>query len=153
MTVSGLSCLGCIGDQQLGINYAGSASQGGPATSALNALLPDGLLPSAFQPAGSYATTEVPMLRSHMQMYLPILARLGGLLQAQGKQLPAGYDVNSPLAEINSEVVEISSALIDDSLFQIPADYRATSLPEFLKFLQPAASAPKPPGTNLPGTP
>lgn len=96
---------------------------------------------------------KVPTLRSHMQMYMPILARLGGLLQAQGKQLPAGYDGNSPLAEVNSEIVEISSAPIDDSLFQIPSDYRATSLPELLKFLQPAPSAPKPPGTNLPGTP
>src|SRR5438445_876775 len=57
VTASGLSCLGCIGNQQLGISYAGSASQGGPATSALNALMLDGLLPSAFQPVGSYATT------------------------------------------------------------------------------------------------
>ncbi len=57
VAASGLICLGCIGNQQLGINYAGSASQGGPATGALNALMLDGLLPSAFQPVGSYATT------------------------------------------------------------------------------------------------
>lgn len=36
---SGLTCTGCVGNTQLGINYAGSASQGGPATSALNATL------------------------------------------------------------------------------------------------------------------
>jgi hypothetical protein len=36
------------------VSYAGSASQGGPAT---NALLLAGFSPSAFQPAGSYATT------------------------------------------------------------------------------------------------
>ena len=34
-TATGLSCTGCVGNTQLGINYAGSASQGGPATSAL----------------------------------------------------------------------------------------------------------------------
>jgi hypothetical protein len=34
-SASGLICTGCVGNTQLSINYAGSASQGGPATSAL----------------------------------------------------------------------------------------------------------------------
>ena len=51
---SGLSCTSCIGNLQLGINYAASTSQAGAAS---NALMLGGLLPSAFQPAGSYATT------------------------------------------------------------------------------------------------
>jgi uncharacterized repeat protein (TIGR03803 family) len=51
---SGLTCTACIGNLQLGINYAASTSQGGAAA---NALLLGGLSPSAFQPAGSYATT------------------------------------------------------------------------------------------------
>ncbi|MBV8206332.1 MAG: hypothetical protein JO041_06030 [Acidobacteria bacterium] len=38
-TASALNCAGCIGNSQLGVNYAGSASQGGPATSALAANL------------------------------------------------------------------------------------------------------------------
>ncbi len=52
-TASGLICAGCVGNAQLGVNFAGSASQGG---SASNALLLNGLAASAFQPAGSYAT-------------------------------------------------------------------------------------------------
>jgi hypothetical protein len=56
-TASGLTCTACVGNTQLAVSYAGSATQGGPATSALNALMLGGLLPSAFQPAGSYATT------------------------------------------------------------------------------------------------
>ncbi len=36
-TASGLSCVSCVGDAQLGVNYAGSATKGGPATSALAA--------------------------------------------------------------------------------------------------------------------
>jgi Protein of unknown function (DUF1566)/Collagen triple helix repeat (20 copies) len=40
-TASGLSCTGCISNTQLGISYAGSASQGGPANSALTALTAD----------------------------------------------------------------------------------------------------------------
>ncbi len=51
---AGLNCSFCIGNAQLGINYAASASQGGPAA---NSLMFGGLLPSAFQPAGSYAST------------------------------------------------------------------------------------------------
>jgi N-acetylneuraminic acid mutarotase len=58
VTSTGLNCLACVSSQQLGINYAGSTSQGGPAISALNASALGGLLPSAFQPAGSYATTN-----------------------------------------------------------------------------------------------
>ena len=54
LTASGLNCTSCIGNIQLGINYAGSSSQGGPAA---NALLLGGFSPSYFQPAGSYATT------------------------------------------------------------------------------------------------
>lgn len=33
----GLNCAGCVGNPRLGIDYAGSASQGGPATSAISA--------------------------------------------------------------------------------------------------------------------
>jgi hypothetical protein len=52
-TASGLTCTGCVGNTQLGVNYAASASKGGDA---LNALLLNGYASSAFQPAGSYAT-------------------------------------------------------------------------------------------------
>ena len=54
-TASSLNCTGCIGNSQLAITYAGSTSQGGPAT---NALLLNGLSSSAFQPAGSYVFTS-----------------------------------------------------------------------------------------------
>jgi hypothetical protein len=36
-TANALNCTGCVGDLQLGVNFAGSASQGGPATTALAA--------------------------------------------------------------------------------------------------------------------
>jgi hypothetical protein len=53
VAAASLNCAGCVGNQQLSVNYAGSTSQGGPAT---NALMLGGFLGSAFQPAGSYAT-------------------------------------------------------------------------------------------------
>jgi hypothetical protein len=54
VTSTGLNCTGCVGNTQLAVNYAGSASQGGPAT---NALLLNGFSASAFQPVGAYAVT------------------------------------------------------------------------------------------------
>jgi uncharacterized repeat protein (TIGR03803 family) len=51
VAAAGLNCAGCIGNSQLGINYAGSTSQDGAANSALsatNALMLGGFLPSSF---------------------------------------------------------------------------------------------------------
>jgi hypothetical protein len=53
-TASGLNCAGCVGNPQLAINYAGSASQGGAAS---NALLFGGLAPSAFPTLASNTFT------------------------------------------------------------------------------------------------
>jgi hypothetical protein len=49
-TASGLNCAGCVGNTQLAINYAGSSSQGGPAS---NALLLGGMAPSAIATIGA----------------------------------------------------------------------------------------------------
>jgi uncharacterized repeat protein (TIGR03803 family) len=51
VSASGLSCVGCVGNSQLAINYAGSTSQGGAANSALsatNALMLGGFMSSSF---------------------------------------------------------------------------------------------------------
>jgi hypothetical protein len=53
VTSNELSCAGCVASSEVSFNYAASASKGGDAA---NALLLNGLLSSAFQPAGSYAT-------------------------------------------------------------------------------------------------
>ena len=57
VTSTSLNCTGCIGNTQLGVNYAGSSSQGGAATIALsaneagNALALGGVAPSGYAPA------------------------------------------------------------------------------------------------------
>src|SRR6266700_4245853 len=87
VTASGLSCLGCIGNQQLGISYAGSASQGGPATSALsalNALMLDG------QPVGSYATTGANLFSGDQN--------IAGNLTATGSLGGASANFTGPLS-------------------------------------------------------
>ena len=50
ISAASLNCIGCIGNPQLGVNYAASSAQGGDAA---NALMLGGQLPGAFQPAGS----------------------------------------------------------------------------------------------------
>ncbi len=57
VTASGLNCAGCVGNVQLAVNYAGSSSQGGPATAAVSAGLASNALALGGQLPGFYATT------------------------------------------------------------------------------------------------
>ncbi|MFB3924265.1 MAG: tail fiber domain-containing protein [Terriglobia bacterium] len=54
-TATGLNCTDCVVDQQLGINYAGSGTKNGPATSALTALDATNAQMLGGQPATSFA--------------------------------------------------------------------------------------------------
>lgn len=54
VTAVALNCTACVGNGQINFNYAVGDQQGG---NAVNALRLGGFLPTAFQPAGSYATT------------------------------------------------------------------------------------------------
>jgi len=56
VTAVGLNCLGCVGNSQLGISYAGSASQGGPATSALTAATALDALSFGGEPLAAFPT-------------------------------------------------------------------------------------------------
>ena len=100
-----------------------------------------------------FSKSNSPMLRSHSQAYLPILAQIGPILQAQGKNLPAGLDADTPFFETDTEAIEISGAALDDSIFQVPAGYQSTSLTDLFKTLMPVATTPKPPATIAPGSP
>lgn len=82
------------------------------------------------------------VMKSHTEVYIPVLAQIVPILRAQGSQLPAGFDPNAPLAEVDITATELSSAPIDDSVFQVPSDYHATPLPDLLKTLLPAPKAP-----------
>jgi len=100
-----------------------------------------------------FSKNNSPMLKTHSEIYMPIMARLAQLLRAQGQQPPAGFDADAPFAETNTEAVEISDASLDDSIFAVPADYHPTNLPDLFKTLMPVANTPMPPATSVPGTP
>lgn len=90
-TASGLTCAGCVGNPQLAINYAGSASQGGPAS---NTLLFGGLAPSAFATIGSNTFTgqqTMPNLTVSGQGTFGTLSAFGGIIGfISGSGAPAG---------------------------------------------------------------
>jgi hypothetical protein len=72
-------------------------------------------------------------LRTHMEATSPMLAAIAPLLQAQGRTLPQGLDPNAPLFSMTYEIVEVSTAPIDDSVFQIPTGYSKAEFEEILK--------------------
>jgi len=72
-------------------------------------------------------------LRTRVEAASPRLAAAAPLLQAQGQALPQGLDANAPLFSMTHEIVEVSTAPIDDSVFQIPEGYRKVEFEEILK--------------------
>jgi len=62
------------------------------------------------------------VMRTHMEIYLPMLANLAKNMAAQGKDAPA-MDPHAPLLEMKQEVAELSSATVDASLFEVPKEY------------------------------
>jgi hypothetical protein len=67
-------------------------------------------------------------LRSRMEMSSPMAAVL-----AQGQAPAGGLDPATPLFSMTNELVELSTAPIDDSVFQIPAGYREVGFEEIIK--------------------
>jgi hypothetical protein len=124
-------------------------------TTAMRQMLPNspGLSDGLAKMTQEISKNAVPPLKTHTEVYVPVLAQLGALLQGKAQQVLGSYDPNTPLAETDSEVVEISSAPVDDSLFQIPSDYHATSLPDLLKAVRPNPAPRQLPTTMIPGTP
>ncbi len=82
-------------------------------------------------------------LRMHTEIAMPVLAGMMQQMPPQaGQSLPAGFDPNAPLMRMNQELVELSSAPLEDALFVVPADYQLESLAEILRSVIPAAPPP-----------
>jgi hypothetical protein len=102
-----------------------------------------------------------PMLKTHTEIYLPVLVQIAPILQTQAHPLPPGFDPNAALAETDMVATELSNAPIADSVFHVPDDYHVTTLPDLLKSLMPTPNAkgsvPPPqaalpqPGSQTPG--
>src|SRR5437868_4817672 len=72
------------------------------------------------------------ILRTHVSVYVPSMIQTVAALAKAGGPVPS-FDPNGPLSEVNQEVVELSTALIDASAFEVPAGYQKSTVGEILK--------------------
>jgi len=72
------------------------------------------------------------VLRTHVSLYVPSLAQAASALAGAGRQVPA-FDPNGPLIELNQEVVELSTAPVNPSVFEVPASYKESTAAEIMK--------------------
>ncbi|MBZ5576962.1 MAG: hypothetical protein LAP40_10430 [Acidobacteriia bacterium] len=81
------------------------------------------------------------MLRTQMEMQMPMLAQLAQQMAKAGQPLPAGFDPNAPFMQMNQELVELSDAPLDDALFRVPDGFRQVPVEELVKSMMPARAA------------
>ena len=103
VTASGLSCTGCVGNPQLGINYAGSATQGGAAT---NALLLGG------NPASTFATVGPNLFVGNQTITGGLTAT--GALSTPNLALPAGGTATTS-GGVNSGAFDSAASLFSST--------------------------------------
>jgi hypothetical protein len=72
------------------------------------------------------------VLRTHVSIYVPAMTQAVTALARTGRQVPA-FNPTGPLSEINQEVVELSTAPVDASVFEVPASYKQSTVGEILK--------------------
>jgi hypothetical protein len=81
------------------------------------------------------------VMRTHMEIYLPMLAGLARNMAAQGKDAPA-MDPDAPLIVMKQEVAELSSAPVDASLFEVPKEYTSLAADDMIRDLLANRNAP-----------
>lgn len=89
----------------------------------------------AFEPMVKEMQKGAPVLRMHMEMFMPGLAAMLQRMPAGNTAFPAGFDPNAPFMQMNQEMVELSSAPVPDSFFQIPEGYQAVAASEVIQAL------------------
>jgi hypothetical protein len=72
------------------------------------------------------------VLRTRVGVYVPALGQTVTALARTGRQVPA-FNPDGPLSEINQEVVELSTAPVDASAFQVPASFKPSTVGEILR--------------------
>ena len=72
------------------------------------------------------------VLRTRVSVYVPAMVQTVTTLGKTGGTVP-DFDPKAPLSGITQEVVELSTAPVDDSAFEIPAGYQQSSVREILK--------------------
>jgi uncharacterized repeat protein (TIGR03803 family) len=114
VTASGLACAACVGNYQLGINYAGSATQGGPAT---NALALGGLPASGFASTGANSFTGAQIINGNLTATGALSAaaiNITGPFSTADLLLPAGGTATASQG-YNSGALDSSASLFNST--------------------------------------
>ena len=90
-------------------------------------------LSGAIEPLMKEMHSPTPMLRMHVDLFMPALVAI--LRNAPG------LDEGAPLVQVNYELVELSTAPVPDSVFQIPEGYQEASPSELMQALFAKAKA------------
>jgi hypothetical protein len=78
------------------------------------------------------------VFQSHLEASMPGMASfLQQMQKEQGAALPEGLDPNAPFSVVDSQVVELSTAPLDDARFQLPAGYHAAPFEDVAKSVAP----------------
>lgn len=93
------------------------------------------------------------ILKTHITVYLPVVAQFAPLAAAHGQKLPLDFNPDAPLGEMTVEATELSTAPIADSVFVVPSDYQPTSFPDLVKAMRPVPATVQRRGINPPVNP
>jgi TonB family protein len=73
------------------------------------------------------------ILRMHMNMYMPVMVAMAQKMAEQKGGAAVAIDPDAPTIQINQEVVELSVAPVDASLFEIPKEYTAAPADDLVR--------------------
>ena len=88
--------------------------------------------------ADSFKVIYDAMAKSHTMM---LRMRFAMFMQMPAATQKPGVDPDAPMFQMTQEAVEVSSAPVEASLFEIPADYQAVPAEELLKNMVAAQTA------------
>ena len=81
------------------------------------------------------------IVRMHMEMFMPGLAKMMEQARAGGANVPDAPPLDRPLVEMTTEMKELSTDAVADSVFQIPAGYQQAPMEDLLKAMMAAFTA------------
>jgi hypothetical protein len=92
----------------------------------------------AFEPLMKEMHSGTTILRMHIDLFMPAMI---AMLQRMPAAPGAGLDDKAPIVQVNYELVELSSAPVPDSVFQIPEGYQEAAPSELMQALLAKAKA------------
>jgi len=91
----------------------------------------------------TFSKAKAITLKTEIEMYSPMLVNALKSMPTDGQAPHADVDPEAPMMEIDVNAVELSTAPIADSVFQVPDDCHVTTVPDFLHALLQSMNPPQ----------